>query len=382
MKQVTEQASRLYREKGSLPDVQIKKAADSTARPEDERNESNFAYPHLTNRSVNAGLLMVICIAILIGLGLLSVCIGRYPVSVASLVSYLFSGNSADENLPIILFNIRLPRIVGAIAVGGALAISGAAYQGMFRNPMVSPDILGVSSGAGFGAALGILLSLPIAGIQLMSFTGGISAVFIAVSISRTIGRSHDSVLVLVLSGIIISSLFGALLSMLKYVADPDDKLPAITYWLMGSLANIRMTDLTVILPVLFTGVVPLMMVSWRLNVLSFGEDEASSLGVNTGRLRGVVIVCATLVTASIISFSGIIGWVGLIVPHLARFIAGPNHRMLLPVSFLFGSIFMLVVDNLARSLVSVEIPIGIITSVVGAPFFIYFLKNSSKKSW
>ena len=204
----------------------------------------------------------------------------------------------------------------------------------------------------------------------------------IAVSVSKTIGRSHDSVLVLVLSGIIISSLFGALLSMLKYIADPDDKLPAITYWLMGSLANIRMNDLWVILPVLIAGSIPLMLVSWRLNVLSFGEDEARSLGVHTGWMRVIIILSATLVTACIISVSGIIGWVGLIVPHLARFIAGPNHRLLLPTSFLFGGIFMLVVDDIARSIVSVEIPIGIITAILGAPFFIYFLKRSTKKSW
>ncbi|NTW50515.1 MAG: iron ABC transporter permease, partial [Chlorobiales bacterium] len=348
-------------------------AVDREGSPHDEGCVNTFSVPKVADQSVNASFLIITCLGVLFGLSLLSLCLGRYPVSVASLVSYLFSGNSADENLPIILFNIRLPRIIGAIAVGGALAISGAAYQGMFRNPMVSPDILGVSSGAGFGAALAILLSLPVAGIQVMSFTGGITAVLIAVSISKTIGRSHDSVLVLVLSGIIISSLFGALLSMLKYIADPDDKLPAITYWLMGSLANIRMGDLTVILPILFAGIIPLMLVSWRLNVLSFGEDEARSLGVHTGRMRALVIVCATLVSASIISVSGIIGWVGLIVPHLARFIAGPNHRMLFPTSFLFGAIFMLVVDNLARSLVSVEIPIGTITSIVGAPFFIYF---------
>ncbi|NTV05860.1 MAG: iron ABC transporter permease [Chlorobiaceae bacterium] len=326
--------------------------------------------------------LIILCLLILAVVTFFSMGVGRYPVSPASLLSWIATGQCPDDTLPVILFNIRLPRLIGAVAAGGALAMSGAAYQGMFRNPMVSPDILGVSSGAGFGAALAILLSFPVAGIQILSFAGGITAVLIAVSISKTIGRSHDSVLVLVLSGIIISSLFGALLSMLKYVADPDDKLPAITYWLMGSLANIRGSDLAVILPLLFVGSIPLMLVSWRLNVLSFGEDEARSLGVHTGWMRALVILCATLMSASIISFTGIIGWVGLIVPHLARFVAGPNHRMLLPVSFLFGGIFMLVVDNVARSLASVEIPIGIITAILGAPFFIWFLKKSSGKSW
>ncbi|ACF13419.1 transport system permease protein [Chloroherpeton thalassium ATCC 35110] len=332
--------------------------------------------------TIKSSSLILLSLLILLGLSVASLYLGRYPVSLSSLVAYLFSGEYRDSNLPIVLLNIRLPRILGAVGVGGALAISGAAYQGMFRNPMVSPDILGVSSGAGFGAAFGILLSLPIMGIQASSFVGGISAVLIAVSISKTLGRRHDSILVLVLSGIIISSLFGALLSLLKYVADPDDKLPAITYWLMGSLANIRLADLWVIFPVLLLGTVPLMLVSWRLNVLSFGEDEARSLGINTAKMRALVMVCATLVTASVISFSGIIGWIGLLIPHLARFVAGPNHRWLLPTSFLFGAIFMLLVDNVARSVASVEIPIGIITSLVGAPFFIYFLKNSSKQSW
>ncbi len=326
--------------------------------------------------------LLILLLIILALLSLFSLGIGRYPASPKTLLSWLMTGQCMDNNLPVVIINIRQPRLIGAISAGGALAMSGAAYQGMFRNPMVSPDILGVSSGAGFGAALAILLSLPVAGIQLFSFTGGITAVLIAVSISKTIGRNHDSVLVLVLSGIIISSLFGALLSMLKYVADPDDKLPAITYWLMGSLANIRMNDLMVILPLLFVGSIPLMLVSWRLNVLSFGEDEARSLGVHTGWMRALVILCATLMSASIISITGIIGWVGLMVPHLARFAAGPNHRMLLPTSFLFGAIFMLMVDNLARSMVAVEIPVGIITAILGAPFFIWFLKKSSQKSW
>jgi len=324
----------------------------------------------------------MLCLLVLAVVSLFSMGTGRYPVAPGALLSWLTTGQSTDDNLPVILFNIRLPRLIAAIAAGGALAMSGAAYQGMFRNPMVSPDILGVSSGAGFGATLAILLSLPVVGIQTLSFAGGIAAVVIAVIISKTIGRSHDSVLVLVLSGLIISSLFGALLSMLKYVADPDDKLQAITYWLMGSLANIRMNDLFIILPLLVVGSIPLMLLSWRLNVLSFGEDEARSLGVHTGLMRVLVILCATLMTASIISVTGIIGWVGLIVPHLARFVAGPNHRMLLPTSFLFGGIFMLVVDNVARSLVSVEIPIGIITAILGAPFFLWFLKKTSKKSW
>jgi iron complex transport system permease protein len=247
---------------------------------------------------------------------------------------------------------------------------------------MVSPDILGVTSGAGFGAALGILLSVPVLVIQTFSFLGGIGAVLIAVSISKWIGKAHDRILVLVLSGMVISSLFGAMLSLLKYVADPDEKLPAITYWLMGSLASIRMDDLKVVIPIILAGAVPLILVSWRINVLSFGEDEARSLGLNTGRLRVVIIVCASLITACIISVSGIVGWVGLIIPHLTRMLVGADHKILLPSSFLLGSIFLLIVDTVARTLASIEIPLGILTSVIGAPLFIYFLKKSTQKSW
>ncbi len=318
----------------------------------------------------------------LIILSLTSLSLGRYPISLIDILKALFTDQSIDPNLTIILFKIRLPRILGAIIVGGALSLSGAAYQGMFRNPMVSPDILGVSSGAGFGAALAILLSWPVVIIQTMSFAGGIGAVLIAVTISKWLGKFHDRILILVLAGIVISSLFGAMLSMLKYVADPDEKLPAITYWLMGSLSSIKMSDLQIVVPIVLTGIIPLLLISWRINILSFGEDEARSMGLNTAKLRGLVIVCASLVTACTISISGIIGWVGLIIPHLTRMIVGPNHKTLLLSSFLLGGIFLLFVDNIARTAISIEIPIGIITSVIGAPLFIYFLKRSTQKSW
>lgn len=326
-------------------------------------------------------ILLLSAFLVLTALSMLSLYLGRYPILPSDLYNYFFTNNRYDPNLPLVLLNIRLPRIIAAIAVGGSLSIAGASYQGMFRNPMVSPDILGVTSGAGLGAAAAILFSLPVAGIQLLSFAGGISAVIFAVSITRSIGKSHDVILVLVLSGMVISSLCGALLSMIKYMADPDDKLPAITYWLMGSLSAITMEDLHIVLPVIAMGVIPLVLISWQLNVLSFGEDEARSLGINATWLRALVIICASLVTASIVSISGIIGWVGLIVPHITRMITGPDHRILVPASFLYGGIFLLLVDNLARSISSVEIPIGILTAVIGTPFFLFFLKKS-KQSW
>ncbi|WP_243346831.1 FecCD family ABC transporter permease [Parabacteroides sp. FAFU027] len=331
----------------------------------------------ISNRSI-----VPVCLVVLLIVATLSLCLGRYPVSLKDLSAFIFQTGTFDENLKIILLNIRIPRILGAIALGGSLALAGASYQGMFRNPMVSPDILGVSSGAGFGAALGILLAMPAVGIQLFSFMGGMSAVLIAMAVSRLIGNKHEPILILVLSGIIISSFFGAMLSLIKYVADPDNKLPAITYWLMGSLSGIQLNDIKTVFPILTLGIVPLLLISWRVNVLSFGEDEARSLGINTGRLRMLIIVCSSLISASMISICGIVGWVGLIIPHLARMIAGPDYRVLLPVSFLTGGIFMLVVDTISRSLTPIEIPIGILTSVLGAPFFIYFLKKSSHKNW
>lgn len=326
--------------------------------------------------------LILLCLIALAGLSILSLGVGRYPVSPAAILLWLITGGSADGNLPVVMLGIRLPRLVAAIAAGGALALSGAAYQGLFRNPMVSPDILGVSSGSGFGAALAILLSMPVVVVQLMSFAGGMSAVLAAVLVSRAMRRGNDSVLVLVLSGIVISSLFGALLSLLKYIADPLDKLPAITYWLMGSFADIRTGELGMAVMMVLAGTIPLLLVSWRLNVLSFGEEEARSLGMHTDLMRVVVILSATLVTASMISICGIIGWIGLVVPHISRFLAGANHRENMPVSFLVGAAFMVAVDMVARSASSVEIPIGIITAVLGAPFFIWIMKRSSVRAW
>lgn len=307
---------------------------------------------------------------------------GRYPVSGTQLLSLLLDGRCEDPHLHTVIYNIRLPRIIAAIAVGGALSLAGAAYQGMFRNPMVSPDILGVSSGAGFGAALAILLSLPVAGVQASAFAGGILAVILAISISRSIGRHHNAILVLVLSGIIISALFSALISLAKFSADPENRLPAITFWLMGSLADIRLQELPSVLALVAAGSLPILLSGWRLNVLSFGEDEAKALGIHTSRVRMIVIGCATLVTASVIALSGLIGWIGLVMPHAARMISGPDHRIQLPVSFLLGGLALLVFDNIARSVTASEIPIGIITALAGAPFFILLLKLTSRKTW
>jgi len=313
---------------------------------------------------------------------LFSACLGRYPLSVSDLITYIFTGRSVDASLPTVLLNVRLPRIIGAVIVGGVLAIAGTAYQGLFRNPMVSPDILGVSSGGGFGASLAITLSFSLIGIQLMAFIFGLTAVFLALFVSRIIGKNHDKILMLVLSGMVTGAIFNALISLLKYVAESNTKLPEITFWLMGSLSSITFDEIKVVLPIVIFGIIPMFLLGWKLNVLSFGDEEAKALGVNTGRLRVIVICCASLITASVVCIAGLIGWIGLIIPHFARFLVGPNHKYLLPASFLSGSIFMLLVDDVARSATSLEIPLGILISLIGAPLFLVFLSKSTKKSW
>ncbi|MDR1864974.1 MAG: iron ABC transporter permease [Bacteroidales bacterium] len=337
---------------------------------------------HKTNSVPSEAAILVLLLVILTATALASFSVGRYSIGIFDILRYVFSGTFLDENVPVVITEVRMPRIIGAILAGGALSVSGAACQGLFRNPMVSPDILGVSSGAGFGAAIAILLSMSLMWIQVSAFLAGILAVCTALFVSRIIGSGHDRILMLVLSGMIVASLFSALISLMKYIADSDFKLPDITFWLMGSLSGVSMSDVRLALPVTLIAIVPLFLSSWKLNVLSFGEEEAKTLGVNTARLRTVIICCTSLLTASVVCITGMIGWVGLIVPHFARFITGPNHKILLPASFLIGSTFMLLVDDLARSISSLEIPLGIITALVGAPVFLALLKVSSKRAW
>lgn len=315
---------------------------------------------------------------------LLSLFLGRYPVSLERLISVVVAKMlhmelaTWSDTMNTVVFQVRLPRIMAAMLVGAALSASGAAYQGMFKNPLVSPDILGVSAGAGFGAALAIFFSYGIIGVQALAFLFGLLAVFLTCAVSTRI-RNSDPALVLVLAGIVVGTLFSSSIALLKYMADPYDKLPAITFWLMGSLASITIRDVyTVILPML-CGAVPLYLLRWKLNVLSLGEEEAQALGIDTQKLRITVIICCTLMTASAVSISGMIGWVGLIIPHLARIIVGPNYKALMPASIVIGSSYLLLVDDLARVLASVEIPLGLLTSFIGAPFFIYLLQRTGR---
>jgi iron complex transport system permease protein len=284
-----------------------------------------------------------------------------------------------SDTVETVVFNIRLPRVLLAMCIGGGLSISGAAFQGMFQNPLVSPDILGVTAGAGFGAALAILFNGRAMAIQLSAFLFGI----VAVALTYSIGRIYRTTptLMLVLSGVVVGAIFSALLSLVKYVADPNQKLPAIVFWLMGSLGAATMKDLLTSAPLMLIGTAGLLLVRWQINVLSLGDEEARSLGVRTERLKAVIIVCSTAVTAAAVSVCGIIGWVGMVMPHLGRMLVGPDHKRLLPAAFALGAAYLLVIDDLSRTLISAEIPLGILTAIVGAPFFAYLLRRT-KGAW
>ena len=271
-----------------------------------------------------------------------------------------------------VVINVRLPRVTAAALVGAALSTAGCSYQGMFRNPMVSPDLLGASTGAGFGAALGLLFGLGYGAITGLSFGFGLLAVLLAYLISRV--SKIQTTLAMVLAGVMISSLFTAGTSLIKLAADPTDQLPAITYWLMGSLTSVKTRDVRfAALPVL-VGLIPLWLLRWRVNLLTVSEAEARSMGVDTTRLRVAVVLCATLMTAGSVAISGMIGWVGLVIPHFGRMIFGQDYRRLLPASGLLGAAFLMAVDNLARTITTSEIPLGILTSFVGAPVFLYLI--------
>ena len=276
------------------------------------------------------------------------------------------------ENMAVIVINIRLPRILLACLVGGCLSMAGAAFQSVFQNPMAAPDILGASSGACFGAALAILLNFSKGGITALSFVSSLVTVALVYLIGRQARGSRR--IGILLAGIMVGSLFSSATSYVKLVADPNSQLPAITYWLMGSLSGARLSDIAFVLWPMLLGAVPLLLLRWRLNLLTIPEEEALSMGVRIHVLRLCVILCATLLTASAVSVSGMIGWVGLVIPHLSRKLVGHNGKYLLPASLLMGALFLLLVDNLSRNLLAAELPIGILTACVGAPFFLYLM--------
>lgn len=334
--------------------------------------------------SLSPSIVLVLLSFLLGASALFSLSLGRFDFAPLGSMQELFIhwGWLEGETNPImtsILLDVRLPRILAAILIGAALAISGAAFQALFMNPLVSPGILGVLSGAAFGASLGILLSDEIWVMQLLTFVFGLLAVAIALLLAK--GELKQNMIILVLGGMITGALFGAFLSIIKYVADPYSKLPAITYWLMGSLANVNGELLYWLAPFVLTGIAILTMQGHVLNALSLGDDEAKTLGISVEKKRMLVIVVATFLSAVTVTLGGMIGWVGLVIPHIVRLLFGADNRLLLPASALLGAIYLLWVDNLARMVTSIEIPIGILTALIGLPVFAWALKNA-KKGW
>lgn len=315
-------------------------------------------------------------------LTLASLSVGKYagPAEIWRALRAVISGEASDPVLSTVLWNVRLPRVAAALLIGAALAAAGATYQGLFRNPLVSPDILGVSGGASLGAVVGIFFSLPVLAIQALSFAGGLLAVAAVYAVGAAI-RGRDPALTLVLAGIAIGALVGSGISLIKILADPYDQLPAITYWLLGSLTAITRLDVASILPALLIGLVPLVLLQWRMNLMTLGDEEAQTLGIDTRLTRAALIAAATLMTAAAVSVSGIIGWIGLVIPHIARMLVGPDFRRLLPASMISGAAYLLVVDMLARSIALIEVPLGILTAAVGAPFFLWLLA-SGRRAW
>lgn len=320
---------------------------------------------------------MALAIGVLLALILAALCVGRYGQSPLETVQILLSRvlplpQTWSDGAENVVLRVRLPRIAAGLLVGAALSISGTAYQGIFKNPLVSPDLLGVSSGASVGAAAAILAGAAAGMVQLGALAGGLAAVVLTVTIPRLMRNS--STLVLVLAGIIVQGFMSALLGLLKYVADPESELAEITYWQMGRISNTSSSDVLAVLPAIGAGTILLLALRWQINVLSMGDAEAESLGVNVRLIRGLAVVCSTVVTACAVCISGVVSWVGLIIPHMCRMLIGPDNRKIMPMSLVVGAGFLLVVDTLARTVSSTEIPLSIITGFIGAPLYAWLL--------
>jgi iron complex transport system permease protein len=328
---------------------------------------------------------LVLALLGLMALAAWSLVLGRFPVgpdeALRSLWAALTGGPSGlPANVDAVVLEVRMPRIVAALAVGAALAAAGAAFQGLFRNPLVSPDILGVTAGCSLGAGIAVLLALPIAGVQALAFAGGLAAVGLVMLVAAAIG-GRDPILTLILTGVVVGSLFGAGVALVKYVADPYNQLPAITFWMLGSFTGAGAADLRAAAPALAVGASVVVLLRWRMDLLSLPEDEARSLGVHVARLRLAVIVAATLLTAAAVSLAGAIGWVGLVIPHAARLLVGASFARVLPLSLVLGAGFMLAVDTLCRMAFATEVPPGVATAFVGTPVFVALLYLTFRRS-
>jgi iron complex transport system permease protein len=320
------------------------------------------------------GWLLLLSILLMIG----SLAIGFYKISLKDLFIYLIKGHEAvSYEVAVIITNIRIPRIIAAYTIGAGLSIAGAAYQGLFKNPLVSPDILGVSTGAGFGAALAISLRLSDFIVQTSAFVFGIIAVILAYFVGSR--AKFGQTVGLILAGSMIGALASSLISLLLYFANPNDTLPAITFWLMGSLSKVTpMLVYLGIIPIIIGSIV-IYILRWRLNVLTMGDDDCRAMGIEPKYIRIITVSAATVISASAVCLGGMIGWVGLMIPHLSRGIVGADYRKMLPVSALMGGSFLLLMDNLARSLFTMEIPIGVLTAVMGAPFFVILILKQQR---
>jgi iron complex transport system permease protein len=347
-------------------------------------SSTSFSPPRPRHAETRVAPALVGALVLLFALALATFAVGAYPITLSMLADLLWAKLRglpyANTAATTVIFAIRGPRILGAMLVGAALSSAGTAYQGLFRNPLVSPDILGVSSGAALGAVVGIFLALPVAGIEAAAFAGGLVAVLAVYGIAATI-PGRDPILVLVLSGVVIGALMGSGVALFKFLADPENQLPAITFWLLGSLAAFNRTDLLAVAAPVAIALLPLILLRWQLDVMTLGDEEATALGVRVRLVRGSVVAAATLMTAAAVSVSGIVGWVGLVVPHIARLIVGPSFARLLPMAAIFGATYLLLVDTVARTLGTIELPLGVLTAVIGTPVFLLLL-SQGKRGW
>ena len=309
--------------------------------------------------------------------GLIGLSMGRMDIKISEIILFfknLIGGGQVDPLMESLIINIRLPRVLTALIVGGGLTAAGIAFQALFSNPLATPDILGVTSAASLGAVLGIILSLGTMGIQVLAMIFGLLSILITINLVK---KDETSMIMLVLAGIIVSSLANALASLLKYTADPMDKLPQITYWLMGSFGRTSYKNLALAGPLILISIFVIYKMRWSLNLLSLSEDEARSLGINVKKTRLIFILAATLITASSVSICGQIGWIGLIIPHLVRLMVGSNNLYTLPLGISFGAGFMVLIEALSRTVSVIELPISILTAIIGAPIFIILMRRS-----
>lgn len=333
-------------------------------------------------KGISSKLLTVILILLPVSAALVCLGIGRYSLNVSETIEILFSditGKEVNQTGYTVIFNVRLPRIILAAVVGAGLSCAGAAFQSLFSNPLATPDTLGVASGASFGAVLMLLIGGGLFSVQLTALAFGLVSCFVTYAMSRKNGKS--SIVMIVLSGMVISAVFEALVSLLKYVADTEEELPVITYWLMGSMSRANYNNLKMGFPFILIGLIIIFALKWRLNILSLNDDEANSLGINVQMMRIIFIAASSMITASCVSMCGQVGWVGLLVPHISRMINGNNNCSVVPISAGLGAFFMIVMDTFARSATAAEIPISILTAIIGAPVFIILLRKTGG-SW